>query len=114
VIKNGDMDEETRDMNKPTLPLIEKKDHAIVMEGVVKRVTNVFSMRQPCLNLLLQALPYPRLWITSTLDSDGKEGIYKKDILLYASLKVTLKSPQQFEIYCPYSKKKYVFNTHNA
>lgn len=67
-------------------------------------------MRSPCLNLILQSLPYPRLWITSTLDSDGKEGIYKKDILLYGALKVTLRNQQTFEIFCPYSKKKYTFN----
>ena len=85
-----------------------------LMEGVVKRVTSVFGFNSPCLNLILQSQPYPRLYITSTLDSDGKEGIYKKDILLYGSLKVTLKGSQQFEIFCPYSKKKYQFNSTHA
>ena len=66
------------------------------MQGVVKRVTSMFQTDKPCLNLNLQAKPYPRLWITSTQESDGKEGIYKKDILLYSDLKVTSSNTSTF------------------
>lgn len=79
------------------------------MKGVVKRVTSVFQTQKPCLNLNLQSKPYPRLWITSTMESDGKEGIYKKDILLYSDLKVTSRKASEFEIFCTYTKKKYNF-----
>lgn len=41
------------------------------------------------------------------MDSDGQEGLYKKDILMYGALQVKKKNANTFEIYCPYSKKKY-------
>jgi len=48
------------------------------------------------------------------MDSDGVEGLYKKDILMYGALKVTLKNQQTFEIFCPYSKNKYTFSSVQA
>ena len=48
------------------------------------------------------------------MESDGKEGIYKKDILLYGALKANTKSNDIFEILCPYSKKKYIFENFEA
>jgi len=33
---------------------------------------------------------------------------------MYGALKVILKSAQVFEIFCPYSKKKYTFEAFNA
>lgn len=92
VIRNGDLDDVTTP-SQSTKSQSAYSSVKVVMEGVVKRVTSVFGFNSPCLNLILQSKPYPRLYITSTLDSDGREGIYKKDILLYGSLKVTLKNP---------------------
>ena len=66
------------------------------------------------MNLILESKPYPRLYITSTMESDGKEGIYKKDILLYGALKANTKGNDIFEIICPYSKKKYTFENFEA
>ena len=85
------MDDEIKPKKKD-ISTTEASKQKPVMEGVVKRVKGAFSLRSPCLNMILQAHPYPRLLITSTLDSDGKEGIYKKDIFLFGSLKVTLKN----------------------
>ena len=42
-------------------------------------------------------------------NGDGKVGEYKKDIMLHEGLSVKLKSPTQFEICCPYSRKKMLF-----
>jgi hypothetical protein len=64
--------------------------------------------------MILESKPYPRLYLTSTMESDGKEGIYKKDILLYGSLKAYAKGNDIFEISCPYSKKKYTFDNYEA
>jgi hypothetical protein len=63
------------------------------------------------LNLILQKKPYARLWLTSTIESDNKENIYKKDIILYPNMKVAAKDKEMFEIICPVSKKKYQFIT---
>jgi len=82
------------------------------MEGVVKRIKNRFGVRTPCYNLILESKPYPRLYITSTEESDSREGLYKKDILLYSALKATKKSKDIFEISCPYTKKKYQFENY--
>ena len=84
------------------------------MEGTVKQVKRLFGPRSPCLNLILESKPYPRLYITSTNESEGTEGVYKKDILLYGSLKAVAKSNDLFEITCPYSKKKYIFENYQA
>jgi hypothetical protein len=84
------------------------------MEGVVKRIKNRFGLRTPCLNLTLESKPYPRLYLTSTLESDGKEGIYKKDILMFGSLRAIVKGNDIFELTCPYSKKKYTFENFEA
>jgi len=35
----------------------------------------------------LENKPYPRLYLTSSEEGDGIKEIYKKDILLYGSLK---------------------------
>ena len=56
----------------------------------------------------------PRLYFTSTLDSDGKEGMYKSDIMLFSNLKVVAKSNEVLQIYCPSSARTYVFNTADA
>lgn len=48
------------------------------------------------------------------MDSDQQEGKYKKDILMYGALQVKLKNLNTFEIFCPYSKKKYSFESANA
>jgi len=48
------------------------------------------------------------------MESDSKEGIYKKDILLYGALKAHAKNDDVFEISCPYSKKKYTFDNFEA
>ncbi len=63
------------------------------------------------MNLILQKKPYARLWLTSTIESDNKENIYKKDIILYPNMKVAAKDKEMFEIICPVSKKKYQFIT---
>ena len=73
-----------------------------------------FGTRGPCLNLILESKPYPRLYLTSTNESGGTEGSYKKDILLYGSLKAVAKSNDVFELVCPYSKKKYIFDNYQA
>lgn len=82
--------------------------------GVVKRVTSLLQKDKPCLNMFLQSKPYPRLWLESTIDSDGREGIYKKDILLYGELKVSCLDKDNFQIFCPYSQKKYKYRTAEA
>ena len=64
--------------------------------------------------MILESKPYPRLYLTSTMESDSKEGIYKKDILLYGALKAIAKTNDIFEITCPYSKKKYTFDNFEA
>lgn len=113
MLENGDLDEVNDDLQKQNKPQKQENKSKIVMQSVVKRVTNLFRST-PCLNLILQSQPYPRLWIESTMESDQKEGDYKKDILLYGDLKVKLKNAQTFEIICPYSKKTYTFNTAQA
>jgi hypothetical protein len=113
VLKTGDLDEEIS-VNKPKNVNSNTQAVKSVLEGVVKRVGKIFKFNPPCLNLILQSHPFPRLFITSTLDSDGREGIYKKDILLYGAMSVALKNPTTFELLCPYSKKKYAFTCENA
>ena len=56
----------------------------------------------------------PRLYFTSTLDSDGKEGMYKSDIMLFSNLKVGAKTGDVLNIHCPNSGKTYVLNTSDA
>jgi hypothetical protein len=64
----------------------------VVMHGVVKRIKNkLVGTKTPCLNLTLESKPYPRLYLTSTQESHGKEGIYKKDILMFSALKAVAK-----------------------
>ena len=55
----------------------------------------------------------PRLYITGTLESDGKDGIYKYDILLFSNLKILARNGN-LEINCPNSKKRMVFMTEEA
>ncbi len=78
----------------------------IIMNTVVKRKRGTFQ-KGPCLNLILQKKPYARLWLTSTIESDNKDNLYKKDIILYPYMKVAAKDKELFEINCPISKKKY-------
>lgn len=85
------------------------------MHGVVKRIKNkLVGTKTPCLNLTLESKPYPRLYLTSTQESHGKEGIYKKDILMFSALKAVAKRADQFEIFCPYSKKMYTFENYES
>lgn len=56
---------------------------------------------------MLQKKPYARLWLTSTMESDNKEDMYKKDIILYPNMKVAAKDKDLFEIMCPISRKRY-------
>lgn len=56
----------------------------------------------------------PRLYFTSTLDSDGKEGMYKSDIMLFSNLKVFAKTNDVLTIHCPNSGRLYTFNTSDA
>lgn len=56
----------------------------------------------------------PRLYFTSTLDSDGKEGMYKSDIMLFSNLKVSAKTNDVLTIVCPNSGRTYTFNTSDA
>jgi len=46
----------------------------------------------------------PRLYFTSTLDVDGKEGMYLSDIILFSDLKVTTnRNKDVLLIHCPNS-----------
>jgi hypothetical protein len=87
-----------------------KEIQITVIESVVKLKQGLL-WKDPCLNLKLQLKPYPRLWMTSTLESDNKENIYKGDILLFPNLKISLKAKECFEIFCPSSREKYIFTT---
>ncbi len=114
IIAKGDLEEETSSGSSRVQSEQPSDAPKVVMQGVVKRIKNRFGLRTPCLNLILESKPYPRLYITSTMESDSKEGIYKKDILLYGALKAHAKTNDIFEISCPYSKKKYTFDNFEA
>ena len=102
-VKPEDQEETKKEIKKPKP----------ILDSVVKRKRGTFA-RGPCMNLLLQKLPYARLWLTSTVDSDGKEDMYKKDIVIYPTMKVSAKDKELFEIICPVSKKKYQLYTSYA
>ena len=56
-------------------------------ESVVKIRGKLFT-KDLCYNMKLAKEPHPRLWVTSTMQSDNKENIYKFDILMYPNLKI--------------------------
>ena len=57
----------------------------------------------------------PRLYFTSTLESDGMEGRYKSDIMLFSNLKVSCnKTGDTLYIHCQNARKTYEFKTKDA
>jgi len=77
---------------------LEKERKKVIFEGVVQKQPKSFTARAPCRNLILTK--EPRLYFTSTLTSDGREGLYKSDILLYSNLQVKQLKKEVFEIKC--------------
>ena len=63
-------------------------------QGVVKKKKSGMMANSPCRNMILTN--QPRLYFTSTLDSDGTEDVYKGDILLYDKVQVIRKSKTEF------------------
>jgi len=92
--------------------LLNDPELKVIFQGVVKKPAGRMFKRAPCRNMILTN--QPRLYFTSTLDSDGKEGMYKSDIMLFSNLKVAAKSGDVLNIHCPNSGKTYVLNTSDA
>ena len=87
----------------------------VIKEGVVKKKPKsggFLNKRAPCRNMILTN--QPRLYFTSTLESDGKDGMYKSDIMLFSNLKVSAPSSDVLEIKCVNSGRTYTFNTAEA
>ena len=83
----------------------------IVYQGVVKQKPKKAFKSAKCRNLILTN--QPRLYLTTTLESDGKDGLYRSDILLFSNLKI-LARRGNLEITCPNSKKQMIFQTEDS
>lgn len=56
----------------------------------------------------------PRLYFTSTKESDGKDGLYRSDILLFSDLTVSSRKQGVLDIVCPISGKTMQYQTEKA
>ena len=83
----------------------------IIYSGVVKVKSKKAFKSAKCRNLVLTN--QPRLYLTTTLESDGKDGLYRSDILLFSNLKI-LARRGNLEITCPNSKRVMIFQTEDA
>ena len=80
-------------------------------KGVVKVKNKKYLQKAKCRNLVLTN--QPRLYLTTTLESDGKDGLYRSDILLFSNLRIQARKGN-LEIFCQFSQKNMVFQTEDA